>query len=71
MGNVDALIARARHCREFGNFDGLHGELLDMVEFLQHELHVEQDARAEHFEARMKAEARVRELEGEREKAIS
>ena len=60
--NLGDLIDRARHCREYGSFDALHGELLDHVEFLDQEFEAERDRANEHFDARMTAEARVREL---------
>lgn len=44
--NLSDLVARARYSRECGNFDSLHGELLDMVE-------AERDRAAEHFDALM------------------
>lgn len=64
MTILDNLIARAEQCIEFGNFDSLHGELLDMVKFLDHELSAETDRAGEHFDARMEAEGSVRELTG-------
>lgn len=57
------LITRARYAIEWGNSDPLHRELLEQVEFLDHEFETERDRANEHFEARMSAEARVRELE--------
>lgn len=60
MSNLSDLMERARYCRDYGNFDGLHGELLDMVEFLDHEFEAERDRANEHFEARMEAEAKLR-----------
>ena len=29
------VVERARYCREWGNFDNLHGELLEEVELLR------------------------------------
>lgn len=57
------LITRTRYAIEWGNSDPLHRELLEQVEFLDHEFETERDRANEHFEARMSAEARVRELE--------
>lgn len=57
MSNLRDLTERARYCREYGVFDGLHGELLDMVEFLESELEAEHDRATEHFDARMSAVA--------------
>lgn len=53
MSNLSELVERARYCRDYGNFDSLHGELLDMVEFLDHEFEAERDRANEHFDARM------------------
>ncbi|MDD4865582.1 MAG: hypothetical protein PHQ28_00130 [Mycobacterium sp.] len=60
MSNLSDLIERARYCREYGNFDALHAELLDMVEFLDQEFTAERDRASEHFDARMDAEAKLR-----------
>jgi hypothetical protein len=62
MTVLDNLITRARYCRDAGNFDNLHAELLDMVEFLAHEFEVERDRANEHFEGRTAAEANALEL---------
>lgn len=43
-------------------------ELVDRLEFMEHEFEAERDRCSEHFEARMKAEAKVRELVAEAEK---
>ncbi|MFV8276315.1 hypothetical protein ACNQPY_10440 [Mycobacteroides abscessus] len=59
------LITRARCAIESGNSDSLHRDLLEQVEFLDHEFETERDRANEHFEARMSAEARVRELESQ------
>ncbi|MDO3110057.1 hypothetical protein [Mycobacteroides abscessus] len=59
------LFTRARYAIESGNSDSLHRELLEQVEFLDHEFEAERDRANEHFEARMSAEARVRELESQ------
>lgn len=68
MSNLSDLVERARYCRDYGNFDALHGELVDMVEFLDHEFEAERDRANEHFDARMTAEAKVRELVAEVER---
>lgn len=60
---VADLVTRTRYAIEWGNGDSLHRELLEQVEFLEHEFEAERDRANEHFEARMTAEARVRELE--------
>lgn len=60
MSNLTDLIERARHCRQYGNFDSLHGELLDMVEFLEHEFEAERDRATQHFDKRMDLLARLR-----------
>lgn len=60
MTILSDLINRARYAREYGNFDSLHGELLDQVEFLEHELNAETDRANEHFDAHQDAEYRVR-----------
>lgn len=57
------LIARTRYAIEWGNSDPLHRELLEQVEFLDHEFEAERDRANEHFDARMTAEARVKQLE--------
>lgn len=57
------LVARACHAIEWGNSDSLHRELLEQVEFLDHEFEAERDRANEHFDARMTAETRVRELQ--------
>lgn len=36
---MSELTDRARYCRKWGNFDGLHGELLAEVERLTNEAH--------------------------------
>lgn len=59
MSNLSDLIERARYCRDNGNFDGLHGELLDMVEFLNHEFEAERDRANEHFDALMELRTRI------------
>lgn len=59
MSNLGDLTERARYCREYGVFDGLHGELLDMVELLESELKAERDRATEHFDARMSAIAKL------------
>ncbi|AGB27070.1 hypothetical protein Mycsm_06969 (plasmid) [Mycobacterium sp. JS623] len=59
MSNLGDLTERARYCREYGVFDGLHGELLDMVELLESELEAERVRATEHFDARMSAVAKL------------
>lgn len=53
MSNLEELVARARYCRDHGSFDSLHGELLDQIESLAHELEAERDRATQHFDKRM------------------
>lgn len=62
MSTLSDLVERARYCRDYGNFDALHGDLLEMVEFLDHEFEAERHRANEHFDARTDAEAKLRQI---------